>query len=40
MSTPTPSTQEQKENKALLVALSVVVIASLVLAINGVVFLL
>ena len=39
MSTPTPSTQEQKENKALLVALSVVVIASIVLAIIGFVFL-
>ncbi len=38
MSTPT-STQEQKENKALLVALSVVVIASIVLAIIGFVFL-
>ncbi|WP_285798774.1 efflux RND transporter periplasmic adaptor subunit [Duncaniella freteri] len=39
MSTPTPSTQEQKENKALLTALSVVVIASIVLAIIGFVFL-
>ncbi len=39
MSTPTPSTKEQKENKALLVALSVVVIASIVLAIIGFVFL-
>ena len=39
MSTPTPSTQEQKENKALLVALSVVVIACIILAIVGFLFL-
>ena len=39
MSTPTPSTKEQKENKALLVALSVVVIACIILAIVGFLFL-